>query len=55
MPTVEVQAKREAAQRWVNYVNDDDQVYDHWGYLLLAQSDIKASKGSWPSMKGFGV
>lgn len=54
-PTEEVQEKREAARRWVNYVNASDQVTDSWGYLLLTEQDIKDSQGSWRALKGLGT
>lgn len=52
--SAEVQAKREAAQRWVNSVNADEQVTEPWRYLLLAESDIDDANGSWRALKELG-
>ncbi len=51
----EVQAKRHAAQRWVNHVNADDKVTARWRYLLLSETDIKQATGSWSEMKSLGT
>jgi type III restriction enzyme len=51
----EVQAKRQAAQRWVNHVNADDKVAAAWRYLLLSETDIKQATGSWPALKSLGT
>src|SRR5207248_3217319 len=53
--TAMVQAKREAAKRWVNYVNADAQVTVTWHYLLASESDVKTAKGSWSALKGLGT
>ena len=50
--SADVQAKRQAAKRWVNNVNIDPKVSVEWGYLLASESDIKAAKGSWSALKG---
>jgi type III restriction enzyme len=55
MSNEEVLAKREAAKRWVNAVNDSGQVHDTWHYLLVAQRDIRDAKGSWPALRGLGI
>lgn len=55
MTTAEVQAKRQAAQRWVNVVNASGVAGAKWHYLLVSQSDIKAATGSWAALKGLGT
>jgi type III restriction enzyme len=50
MTSADVVAKREAARRWANYVTADDQVTVTWRYLLVAESDVKAAKRSWPAL-----
>lgn len=50
----EVQAKREAARRWVNHVNADGQVEQKWAYVLVTESDIKQAKGAWVSLRSLG-
>jgi type III restriction enzyme len=55
MSNEEVLAKREAAKRWVNAVNDSGQVHNAWHYLLVAQRDIHDAKGSWPALRGLGT
>lgn len=48
----EVQGKRQAALRWVNYVNADPQVAPtKWHYLLVTETDIEQSAGSWVALK----
>lgn len=54
MTSEEVQAKRQAARRWVNRVNASDDVDGAWRYLLISESDIATAKGSWPALKGLG-
>jgi type III restriction enzyme len=51
MTSPDVKGKREAAQRWANHVNADDRVEATWGYLLLSESDVEMSKGSWGALK----
>lgn len=51
----EVQGKREAAQRWVNHVNAEDDVGGKWAYLLVTESDITQARGSWPALCGLGT
>jgi hypothetical protein len=48
-------AKREAAQRWANYVTADEQVGVTWRYLLAPESDVKAAKRSWAALKKLGA
>ncbi|MFW6068102.1 MAG: DEAD/DEAH box helicase family protein [Chloroflexota bacterium] len=55
MTSKEVQGKREAAKRWVNYVNADVTVGAKWGYLLVSESDISDAKGSWAALKALGT
>ncbi len=43
----DVQGKREAARRWANYVSADSSVDATWKYLLVSESDVDTSKGSW--------
>jgi type III restriction enzyme len=50
----EVLAKREAARRWVNYVNSDDKVTSQWRYVLVSENDISDAKGSWPALRALG-
>lgn len=52
--SLDVQGKREAARRWANHVNADERVSDEWGYLLISETDIKDSKGSWEALKRLG-
>jgi len=52
--THEVQAKREAAQRWSNIVNAAEDMNAPWSYLLLSESDIRAATGSWNALKRVG-
>ncbi len=54
MASQDVKAKREAAQRWANHVSADEQVEATWKYLLVSESDIKDSKGSWSALKSLG-
>lgn len=51
----EVQAKRQAAQRWANVVNASGVTGSKWRYLLVSQSDIRAVTGSWPALKALGI
>jgi type III restriction enzyme len=53
--TADVQGKREAAQRWANYVNADDKVNVTWRYLLVSETDVTTAKGSWSALKGLGT
>ena len=54
MAAPDVRGKREAAQRWANHVNADDRVEAKWGYLLLSESDVEMSKGSWAALRTVG-
>ncbi len=52
--SADVQAKREAARRWANYVSADESVGAVWRYLLASEADIDEAKGSWAALKGLG-
>jgi type III restriction enzyme len=54
MTSPDVRGKREAAQRWANHVNADECVKAKWGYLLLSESDVEMSKGSWAALRMVG-
>lgn len=51
----DVQAKREAAQRWANHVSSDEKVEAEWRYLLVSEDDVKSAKGDWKALKGLGT
>jgi type III restriction enzyme len=55
MKTEEVQEKRQAATRWANYVSTNAEVGQLWRYLLVSESDIRTSKGSWPALERLGT
>ena len=55
MKSDEVKGKRDAARRWANYVSRDATVEKTWRYLLLSETDIKTSRGSWNALKGLGT
>jgi type III restriction enzyme len=55
MSSADVKGKRDAARRWANYVNADEQVAVTWRYLLLSETDVKTAKGSWPALKKLGA
>jgi type III restriction enzyme len=40
-----VQAKRQAAQRWANHVSAAEQVTEQWHYLLVAELDLRQARG----------
>jgi len=54
MTSADVQGKREAANRWANHVSADATVGVQWRYLLVSESDIDTSKGSWGALKRLG-
>ncbi len=54
MASADVRGKREAAQRWANYVSGDEKVGTCWRYLLVSEADVKTAKGSWEALKGLG-
>ena len=49
--SADVLGKAEAARRWVNHVNASEMVKTKWAYLLVAESDVEAAKGSWSALK----
>ena len=51
----DVQAKREAAQRWANHVSADAAVKADWRYLLVSEDDVKSAKGDWRALKSLGA
>jgi type III restriction enzyme len=55
MESEDVQGKRDAAQRWSNYVNANSADNVKWRYLLVSENDVASAKGSWSALKGFGV
>jgi len=54
MTSTDVQAKREAAQRWANHVNAAESVDATWRYLLVSESDVEMAKGSWRALERLG-
>lgn len=50
MDSVEVQAKKEAAERWARRVNASG-VCGKWRYLLVSESQLKAATGDWRRLK----
>jgi type III restriction enzyme len=54
MASGEVQDKREAAIRWAQHVNADEQVTNTWRYLLVSESHVETAKGSWTALRGLG-
>jgi type III restriction enzyme len=50
----EVQAKREAAKRWVNRVNNSRKFPNKWHYLLVTETDVNTAKGSWAAVRQLG-
>jgi type III restriction enzyme len=54
MQSADVQGKRQAAERWANYVSNDAAVNVRWRYLLVSETDVKDSKGSWDALKKIG-
>ncbi len=51
MTSADVQGKRDAAQRWANYVTVDDSAGTTWRYLLVSESDVDTARGPWPALK----
>lgn len=50
----DVQAKRQAAQRWANHVSADPMVGMRWNYLLVSESDVRGARGSWGTLQAAG-
>lgn len=48
--TENVQAKRQAAQRWANHVSADERVAETWRYLLVGETDLKQARGDWEAL-----
>ena len=55
MTTDEVQAKREAARRWVNHVNAAPTTDGTWHYLLISERDVGDATHSWSALKNLGA
>lgn len=51
MDTSDVRGKREAGKRWANHVSSDKLVQQQWRYLLVSESDVATSRGSWRALK----
>lgn len=51
----DVKGRAEAAQRWANHVSGDPAVGAEWRYLLVGESDIATSRGSWSALKNLGA
>lgn len=52
LPTLDVQAKRAAARRWANYVNDGlNAPAPRWTYLLISETDLRQAKEEWGALK----
>lgn len=45
----DVHAKRQAAEEWARFVNDDAR-FGTWRYLFCTEAAIRASHGSWGSL-----
>ena len=54
MVSADVAGKREAALRWANWVNASPDVPEHWGYLLVSETNVRTAKGSWLALKQLG-
>ena len=57
MLAADVQAKRESAKKWVNYVNGLEEVQNRgeiWSYVLVSESDITQTNDSWDALKRVG-
>jgi type III restriction enzyme len=53
LSTVDVQSKREAAQRWANHITADDKVRkrkEEWRYLLVSETDMRQAKDDWGAL-----
>jgi type III restriction enzyme len=57
MANSDVQGKRDAARRWANHVSADEKVGAVWRYMLLSESDIAMTHGTWAALEqvcGYG-
>lgn len=54
MTSEDVKGKRDAARRWANHVTADPKVGVTWKYLLVSESDVETSKGSWTALMKLG-
>lgn len=54
MASLDVRGNRDAARRWANHVDADENVGIRWRYLLLSESDVKTARGSWAALMGLG-
>jgi type III restriction enzyme len=50
MDSADVIGKRDAAKRWSNHVSADGRV-GQWRYLLVSETDVADTKGSWRALK----
>jgi type III restriction enzyme len=50
LQTQNVQAKREAAQRWANHVSADERVTERWNYMLIGETDLRQARGDWRAL-----
>jgi type III restriction enzyme len=46
----EVVAKRDAALKWVNAINEHESAPGEWHYLFVPEGDVKAVRESWPAL-----
>jgi type III restriction enzyme len=53
LESFEVKGKENAALRWANHVSDQTGVT--WRYLLVSESNIEESLGSWAALRAFGM
>jgi type III restriction enzyme len=52
LQTENVQAKRQAAQRWANHVSADERVPEEWSYVLVGETDLRQAHGDWSALLG---
>lgn len=55
MASASVKGKKDAARRWPSHVSNDERAEHPWRYILVAETDIRAAKGSWPALKKMGA
>lgn len=52
LDNVDVRGKRDAAQRWAAYANDElPSGSPHWSYLLVSETDLREAKEDWVALK----